>query len=444
MRLRVLRLPLYLTVSLVFGAIIALGAWAGTVILGAESETVEWALRLPREQERAKKAGVYPPFPEQAVQHPDTGPNAADEYERLDAIIRVMSPDDNVPRLGTLLQFVDQDRRKPENRRDAEACLQRYRSLLPQAAHTATFRNCQFRATRPEEGFTSGVRVATFLGLLHLVEAVHCNEHHRPVDTLAHAMIAIRIGRQIEYQAAYGSFGLGYELEAVAYRVLIEGLTVPDIRSRRALAAVIRSRLIVTEDDPLPATQLLCDIRSEMVDTHNFLDTLRQRKFSPKNYPFANYSLMTRYLNRLDFYLSTRAGLDSDEAELCYDAARMAQILQPLKDEKRPYPVLQAAQWWELHRDRALPRGIYGIPWEVVMLQRMDRDVRRGQMVAILRRLADSQAPLPDDPYAPKAGVPLRERLLPDGHRVIYSIGNDGRDDGGDKKHDIVVTIPPL
>jgi len=63
--------------------------------------------------------------------------------------------------------------------------------------------------------------------------------------------------------------------------------------------------------------------------------------------------------------------------------------------------------------------------------------VARKQTGRIPASLAEVASPVPLDPFSGKEFV---YRVLPDGH-VVYSVGRDGKDDGGDERSDIVFRI---
>jgi hypothetical protein len=80
--------------------------------------------------------------------------------------------------------------------------------------------------------------------------------------------------------------------------------------------------------------------------------------------------------------------------------------------------------------------------------------LKQAKCVALLRvaraalaieryRLATARLPdtLPDStPLDPYTGQPLRYKQLAKGY-VVYSVGEDGKDDGGDEKKDITFTV---
>jgi hypothetical protein len=97
-----------------------------------------------------------------------------------------------------------------------------------------------------------------------------------------------------------------------------------------------------------------------------------------------------------------------------------------------------------MSRDRG-PEG----PWDLAAIRQAVRHhydtllaASRLPWPARLDRIAALNGPQPSAPIDPYSGEPMRYRAQPSGY-VIYSVGPDRKDDGGDTKTDVSVLIAP-
>jgi hypothetical protein len=442
------RVPIWTGWGVTIAALCAFGYWVPQLFVARENVAVEWALRLPKERERARIAGfvgekrIAPNF--------DPAKDAGVDWVRIDAEMRADALEGELPRAGDLLEYASPRSRAEADLAEVRKLQKAYAKFLPDAERATRKLLCYF-PNNPGDGEAEGMHAAAFVASLHFSFAVDERKHGRDRDAMKSILAGIRIARQLQAQNSVFGFSAGSRIELVGMRLIEEGVTVKG-KQRRAdamtLFAAYKDEILHPHEEPPPATRLHELIQDDYLLTRERVHKHRAEKYKPEKKPFSESVPLLRLLNRLDFVLGHRLAADAWESTSDRAYAGLAVRLRGREGERRPYVFWKAIDGWDRHAVRATaeaPKWLKPNKWTYLPLRLVLLDTERALTQAIWDELSSTDSvKVPDDPFAPKPNTPLRRRELPDGTIVWYSIGANGKDDGGDPAKDRVAKIPPL
>ena len=432
-------------------------AWCvGVALLGAagyglarafvskENAAVEWALRLPKERERARLAGFVGTPRVAPATNPAT--DAGVDWVLLDARMRANAPDGKLPGSRILIRYANPRTRAKVKRAGVRAVWKRCNEFLPDAERAARKPRC-FLPYRRAASDLDGLQAAVLLGYLHLVAAT--DERERATVALPHLRTALRIGWQLQAQASLSASVAGFNMERVALRLAREGLTTPDAAARAAWREAFAgyAKEFLHPAEPRPLAQFTGLLQSDHQLVAEILAKERAKKYDVKRNRLAESVPVLRLLNRLDFVLGRRVGCDSWEATSAWAMVGVATRLRGCDAAARSYTVWKRTQEWDDFAERVTrsdPEYLRPGGWADVPLRRVYRDSDRALTDAVYRFVCGKGESRPDDPFAAQPNTPVRLRNLPGGIRVWYSVGENGKDDGGDFRKDNVVRVLPV
>ncbi len=137
---------------------------------------------------------------------------------------------------------------------------------------------------------------------------------------------------------------------------------------------------------------------------------------------------------------------DSFQAVNLYGVMGASLRARSLPSDVRPYAVGQSLMQWDKHLTRQTkdaPDWLQNWNLSGLLRTRLIRDTDRALTQAVYSHVTGSDAPLPEDPFAPKAGTPLHKRNLPGGVVMWHSVGANGKDDDGDFQRDRTFRLMP-
>lgn len=416
------------------------------LFVSKENAAVEWALRLPKERERARIAG----FKEGKRTEPNFDPtkDAGVDWVRLDAIMKADAPEGKLPYVADLLDYANPRTRAKADRAEVSKLQKQYASLLPEAELASRKPLCYF-PFRKGDATCEGAHAAALLAALHLTSAVAKRERGETESAIEDAITGIRIARQLQGQNSIYTYAIGYRLENTAIRLVREGLTVRNGAKREAWMRVFAQKksmfLQPAPDEPLPSVQFRQILQNDFLLTREIVDETRARKYKPDESLLMESSPVLRLLNRMDFSLGNQIAADSWEASSDWVIAGLALRCRGHETERRPYGLWKAVGLWDRHTARMMqdvPRWLKPDDWANIPLRRLFRDTEQTLTQAAWMQVSGmSNGTPPDDPFAAKPNTPLRRRDLPDGSTLWYSVGINDKDDGGDVKKDLTTKV---
>ncbi|WP_309722110.1 hypothetical protein [Armatimonas sp.] len=172
----------------------------------------------------------------------------------------------------------------------------------------------------------------------------------------------------------------------------------------------------------------------------------REKLYKPENEPFLDYNPLWRELDRLDHTLGWQLYADASEViNLRYWRA-VKTVLAPIPDTDltAQWRVLKALDTAEDTRGKAFagywyPQRYSGLATELLLTELAYRLPRVALAIQEFERVAKKPLTRLEDlpPGTPITDVFSGKPLLLKEHR-LYSVGFDGKDDGGDEKQDLV------
>ncbi|WP_394796107.1 hypothetical protein [Armatimonas sp.] len=175
----------------------------------------------------------------------------------------------------------------------------------------------------------------------------------------------------------------------------------------------------------------------------------RRKVYKPEDEPFLDYNPLWRELDRLDHRLGWKLYADASEVINLRYWRQVKRVLESLPDDdlRAQYRALKQLDADEDGRGKAyagywFPQRYSGIAAQFVMAQ-LSYQMRWVALAVELYELTHGKRPaqledLPKDtPLTdPFSGKPLRFKSA-----LLYSVGVDGKDNGGDPRQDIVISL---
>lgn len=451
-RLRHVRFPLWGGVIVTVAAFFAFGYAVSQLFVARENAAVEWALRLPKERERARIAGFT--GEKRVAPNLDPAKDAGVDWVRIDAEMKADAPEGKLPRISTLLEYANPKSRSKVDRLELRKLQTAYAKFLPDAKQAARKTLCYFPPIRGDAE-SDGMHAAALLATLHLSFAVDKRKQGQGKEAMEYIRTGIRIARQLQSENSIFGFSLGSRIELVGMRLIEENLIEENLTAQSrpnrteviAMFAGIKDE-VLRLDYPkiLPATRLQGLLQDDFLLVREIVQKHRAEKYKPEKRPFSESIPLLQLLNRLDFVLGHRLAADAWESTSDWTYAGLAVRLRGREKERRPYVLWKAIQGWDRHATRTTevaPKWLRPDGWAYLPLRLVLLDTERALTQAVWNEVSGTRAAnVPNDPFAPKPNMPLRRRELPNGVVVWYSIGVDEKDDGGDPKKDRVIKIP--
>ncbi|MBC8140170.1 MAG: hypothetical protein H7Y38_01875 [Armatimonadetes bacterium] len=151
-------------------------------------------------------------------------------------------------------------------------------------------------------------------------------------------------------------------------------------------------------------------------------------------------------LNSLDNRLYGKLRRGSYQALTLYGVTGASLRLRSCSANTRPHDVWQPLSRWDkhlFHQTQDAPYWLQDWSWSDLLHFRLERDTDRALTQAVYNHVTGGKTALPEDPFAPQAGMQIKRRDLPGGVVLWYSVGANGKDDGGDFRKDITVRLMP-
>ncbi len=408
-----------------------------------ENFQVEWALRLPKERERARKAGFTDAVP--APPRFDPATDAGVDWILLDAKMRANSPDGKLDQYNILWGYANPRTRRKVKRSEVLALLTKYRPFMPDADRASWKVNCHLPPRASHDGW-EGFHACNLSAAMYLARAVEARDRGDMNGAVSDLTTAVRTARQLQSQSTFSGNGNGMSIELLALRILRESPQAKNSLMRFGNQGPMMFLLSPPPDEPSASSRLRAILRDDWSQIHAELHRRRSEKYERDKINVIGSIPILSLLNRLDFVLGHRVNNDSQEALNAWVMAGVASRLRNHPDRSRPYTIWKITESWDAHVERQMeghPQWMEPTQWENVPLTRLMRDTDRALTTAVWNQVNGRHTPVPDDPFAGKPHVPLRRRDLPDGATIWYSVGEDGKDDGGDWMKDRTARVPP-
>lgn len=442
---------------LLLGKVAALSGAIGTLCWGGVSLVREFsarhdalvrvAIRLPQAREAARQAGLLSEEAPLAAPPPDIldEDNAALLYEVIDAELRGRN-EGKLPESKDLIAYTFPSRRNDRNRAAARQLLQDHADVLQMATQAAEKPFCAF-AIAPDADLSVADNLfwtQYFLLDLTVAQAVLASEEQRPLEALRLLERALHIGRHI---------GARGDLEGLAgqalgqhfvFRVLTSVLRENEDRVDKMAVGVTR----LLDEPAITVSSVRARLAPATALAQRRVQEWRQKPFSTdETEALLEYNRVWRTLYDLDRYLGRQEWTDGTETLMLEYVTGLSRALDTVQASGHMYDA------WSTLRDtdiafrkryegvvpqRALPsRMVYTL--ESVM----DADCHRALARATFRLLLAQKntgvlpesipgPPIPD-PFSPDQG-PLRLVRNEEGEPVLYSVGENGTDEGGSRQ----------
>ncbi|MBC8140171.1 MAG: hypothetical protein H7Y38_01880 [Armatimonadetes bacterium] len=231
------RVALWAGIAIIGAAcLIAVGFSVAPQIASREDAAVEWALRLPKERERARLAGFT--GTKRVASKVDPRTDAGADWVRLDAQMRANAPDGKLPDYNAVSNYINPLNRRQVKRATVMAMLRQFEPFLADADRAGRKPRCTF-AFRVGESRRDGENTPICLAMLHLAAATKYRGEGKNREAMRHVLSALRIARQSQTQGTWRGIGTGLWGEQSVLLFVRDGLTDLDAGKRKRWAQTI-------------------------------------------------------------------------------------------------------------------------------------------------------------------------------------------------------------